>query len=134
VRSTGEHPHFVEAGEAGPAGVIAGVVQGEVEQGRGGTVAVICPASMVDELAAGLSMGGVPFGEPNRTGLDADVTLVPVELVKGLEFDSVVVVEPSRLVRESAQGMRALYVALTRATRRMTVIHAEPLPGYLMVD
>ena len=111
---------------------MSAVVRTELEQGRGGTVAVICPATMVEELAEGLAAGGVAFGEPNRTGLDADVTLVPVELVKGLEFDSVIVVEPNRLVRESAQGLRALYVALTRTTRRMTLIHAEPLPAFLV--
>ena len=53
---------------------------------------------------------------------------MPVSLVKGLELDGVVVVEPGRIVAEEAQGLRALYVALTRATRRLTVVHAEPLP------
>jgi DNA helicase IV len=53
---------------------------------------------------------------------------VPVRLVKGLELDSVVVVEPARIVADEAQGLRALYVALTRSTRRLTVVHAEPLP------
>jgi len=48
--------------------------------------------------------------------------------VKGLEFDGVVVVEPARIVAESPQGLRALYVALTRATQRLTVVHADPLP------
>jgi DNA helicase IV len=136
VRSTGEQPVVVEAGESGPIGAVAEVVAAQGAGGGGraggrGTLAVICPASMVEDLAAGLRAAGIAFGEPNRTGLDADVTLVPVELVKGLEFDSVIVVEPSRLVRESAQGLRALYVALTRATQRMTLVHAEPLPAML---
>jgi DNA helicase IV len=48
---------------------------------------------------------------------------------KGLEFDAVVVVEPIRIVRESAQGLRSLYVACTRATQRLTIVHAEPLPA-----
>ncbi|MDQ1446061.1 MAG: hypothetical protein QOI20_2525, partial [Acidimicrobiaceae bacterium] len=52
----------------------------------------------------------------------------PISVVKGLEFDSIVVVEPARIVAESAQGLRALYVALTRATKRVTIVHAEPLP------
>ncbi|MGI8491852.1 MAG: ATP-binding domain-containing protein, partial [Acidimicrobiales bacterium] len=51
---------------------------------------------------------------------------------KGLEFDSVVVVEPARLASESIQGMRALYVAMTRATRRLTIVHAEVLPPQLV--
>ena len=45
------------------------------------------------------------------------MTVVPVELAKGLELDGVVLVEPARIVAEERQGMRALYVALTRATK-----------------
>jgi len=41
------------------------------------------------------------------------------------------VVEPARIVAEQVQGLRALYVALTRATRRVAVVHAEPLPEVL---
>jgi DNA helicase IV len=73
----------------------------------------------------------VEFGEASRRGLDAQVTVVPIGVVKGLEFDGVVVVEPARIVAESSQGLRALYVALTRATQRLTVVHADPLPGVL---
>src|SRR5207244_138008 len=79
-------------------------------------------------LAAGLAGAGVSFGEARRDGLDFAVTVVPVEVVKGLEFDSVVVVEPTAIVGEVPQGLRALYVALTRATRRLTVVHERPLP------
>jgi DNA helicase IV len=53
---------------------------------------------------------------------------VPVTLAKGLEFDSVVLVEPSRIATGEAYGLRRLYVALTRAVSRLTVFHAEPLP------
>ena len=53
-----------------------------------------------------------------QQGLDHQVTVVPVGLVKGLELDATVVVEPAAIVDEEPQGMRALYVALTRATKR----------------
>jgi DNA helicase IV len=59
------------------------------------------------------------------------VTLITVGMVKGLEFDAVVVVEPARVMAEAVQSLRALYVALTRATRRLTVVHAEALPDVL---
>jgi hypothetical protein len=68
----------------------------------------------------------------NRRGLEQKITLVPVGLVKGLEVDSAFVVEPARIIAEEAQGMRALYVALTRATKRLCVVHAEPLPAVLL--
>jgi DNA helicase IV len=51
--------------------------------------------------------------------------------VKGLEFDGVVVVEPGLIADESPQGLRALYVSLTRATKRLTIVHESPLPAVL---
>ena len=93
---------------------------------------MVVPESLVEPLAAALEATGMPFGRATRTGLDAPVTLVPVGLVKGLELDAVVVVEPSRIVREEPQGLRALYVALTRATRHLAIVHAEPLPEALV--
>ena len=59
------------------------------------------------------------------------LSLLPVDLANGLEFDAVVVVEPAAIVEESPQGLRALYVALTRPTRRLAVIHTRPLPAAL---
>jgi DNA helicase IV len=51
--------------------------------------------------------------------------------VKGLEFDSVVVVEPRRIVEAEPHGLRRLYVVLTRAVSRLVIVHAEPLPEQL---
>jgi len=57
--------------------------------------------------------------------------VLPVSAAKGLEFDAVVLVEPAELVAESPRGRNDLYVALTRATQRLTVVHREPLPAVL---
>ena len=71
---------------------------------------------------------------PTRTGLEIGVTVVPVSVVKGLELDGVVVVEPAKIVDEEQQGLRALYVALTRSTRRLTIVHADRIArGYAAV-
>ena len=59
------------------------------------------------------------------------LTLVPVTLAKGLEFDQVIVVEPGRIADAESRGLHRLYVALTRAVSRLTVLHAEPLPAPL---
>jgi len=59
------------------------------------------------------------------------VVVLPVSAAKGLEFDAVVLVEPAELVAESPRGLNDLYVALTRATQRLTVVHREPLPAVL---
>jgi DNA helicase IV len=94
-----------------------------------GNVAVVAADSMVDAVANMLEDEGIDHGRATRAGLSASVTLVPVSVAKGLELDGVVVVEPARIVGEQAQGMRALYVALTRSTKRLTVVHAEELPA-----
>ena len=105
-------------------------VLGYAEQGAG-TAAVIVPPTLAGAVARALAESGVPFGTAGRDALDLPVTVLTVEDAKGLEFDSVTVVEPSRLVGESAQGLRALYVAFTRATQRLNIVHSEPLPAVL---
>ena len=52
---------------------------------------------------------------------------------KGLEFDHVVVVEPAAIAEDGEQGLRELYVALTRPTKTLVVVHARPLPEGLGV-
>jgi DNA helicase IV len=124
IRSTETPPARVAIGPGEDmAARVAAIVA--AEQGRVGTgsVAVIAPEALVDGIGDGLRRGGLEPG-----GLESPVTLLPVGVVKGLEFDSVVVVEPARIVRDAPQGLRALYVALTRATKRVTIVHAEPLP------
>jgi DNA helicase IV len=81
-----------------------------------GLLAVIAP----DELAESLEPEGIWDGVPVLTPRRA----------KGLEFDHVVVVEPG-LIAESEHGLRALYVALTRPTRTLVVVHSRPLPAEL---
>jgi DNA helicase IV len=95
---------------------------------RPGSVAVIAADPQVRSLAGALRRAGLEHGEP---GSDARLTLVPVTLAKGLEFDHVIVVEPARIARAEARGLHRLYVALTRAVSRLTVLHAEPLPDPL---
>jgi DNA helicase IV len=94
-----------------------------------GNVAVVAPDTMVETVSAALDDAGIEHGRATRTGLDMGVTVVPVSVVKGLELDGVVVVEPAAIVADEQQGLRALYVALTRATRRLTVVHALELPA-----
>ena len=94
-----------------------------------GNVAVVVPDELVGDISAALDAAGVEHGSANRTGLDNSVTVVPVSVVKGLELDGVVVVEPARIVGGPAgEGLRALYVALTRPTQRLVVVHAQHLP------
>ena len=105
-----------------------------VEAVSGGNVAVVTPNGMSDAVSDALSTRGVDHGRASRSALDAGITVVPVGLVKGLELDGVVVVEPRRIVEGESQGMRALYVALTRSTQRLSIVHAEALPEPLRTE
>ncbi|MEO7837611.1 MAG: ATP-binding domain-containing protein, partial [Acidimicrobiales bacterium] len=132
VRSTGRPPVFVSVGPAELADRVAALAHDEASDVEGGTVAIVTVPSLLEVLADGLEAKGVVFSRADRHGIEAQVTLIAVGTVKGLEFDAVVVVEPGRIVAESAQGLRGLYVALTRATKRLSIVHAEPLPEVLV--
>ena len=89
---------------------------------------MIVPGSLLEEVHGVLEAAGIEHGDATRRGLAHQVTVVPVSLVKGLEVDASIVVEPGRIVSEESRGVRALYVSLTRSTKRVSVVHAEPLP------
>jgi DNA helicase IV len=131
VRHTGVAPEFVETTPGDLAADVAQKAAALSAELHPGTVAVLCPASLVAEIALALDAAGVQARDARRHGLGAPVSLLPVDLANGLEFDGAVVVEPASVVDESPQGLRRLYVALTRPTRRLSVLHARPLPASL---
>ena len=98
-----------------------------------GSIGVIVPdgrvqATLDAALAAGFDAATLD------DDLDLRVTVVPASAAKGLEFDSVVLLEPSEIVAgESSRlaGLRRLYVVLTRAVSRLVIVHDEPLPEEL---
>jgi DNA helicase IV len=132
VRSGGEQPRLVPV-EDGRAASVAGEVAASLAALPDGSVAVIAPNSMVDEMSEALTSAGIDHGRAGVSGLERQVTVVPVSVAKGLELDSVVVVEPASIVDEGHLGLRSLYVALTRSTRRLAVVHSAPLPEPLAV-
>ncbi|MFC7825364.1 HelD family protein [Streptomyces sp. NPDC057375] len=114
VRSTGVRP-WIRATADLPAAVAEAARELTPEEGR---LAVIAPRELHRVLAPRLD--GVTAGaEPDLTHR---VVLLDPRQSKGLEFDSVLVVEPGRY------GTSDLYVALTRATQHLGVLHSEPLP------
>ncbi|MEU6180541.1 HelD family protein [Streptomyces coeruleorubidus] len=114
VRSTGVRP-WARATDDLPGAVAKAVEELTPDEGR---LAVIAPRDLHRGLAARLD--GVTAGaEPDLT---RSVVLLDPRQAKGLEFDSVLVVEPGRY------GTSDLYVALTRATQRLGVLHTGELP------
>ena len=130
VRTDGDDPQLVEVRDS-LAETLIRVVLAELAKVGEGNVAVIVPASLLESVTSAFAAHELPFGGPTRHGLDQRVTVVPVRLVKGLEVDAAVVVEPRRIVDEEIEGFRSLYVALTRATKRVTVVYSELLPELL---
>jgi DNA helicase IV len=127
VRSTGVRPWSLEVAEHDLADAVAGAAVAMHEED--GTLAVIVPRRRLDEVAAAVR-ARLP-----GTSTDGDLTTGPVvlppERAKGLEFDSVLVVDPVAVVEEGVRGLNDLYVALTRATQRLGVVHPGALPSML---
>ncbi|MGW5382124.1 RNA polymerase recycling motor ATPase HelR [Nocardia sp. NPDC003963] len=85
------------------------------------------PAAVAEfvHAEAGRPGTGIVIGPPDVPGA------VPASETKGLEFDAVLVVEPERILADGPRGAAELYVALTRATQRLGVLHRQPLPTAL---
>ena len=106
---------------------------------REGSVGVIAADDAVEGVDRELAAASLAHARLGMQDMAADerVTLVPATLAKGLEFDSVVVVDPARIVaaeREERIGLRRLYVVLTRAVSSLTVLHDDDLPTALVIS
>ncbi|MBK9969483.1 MAG: AAA family ATPase [Acidimicrobiaceae bacterium] len=129
VRAGDEHPEYVHvAGSELLTAVVAATKDLDADVGEG-NIAIVVPDAMFEAVSGALAAAGIEHGKATRTGLEMGITVVPVSVVKGLELDGVVVVEPADIVAGEQQGLRALYVALTRSTKRLTIVHAKPLPA-----
>lgn len=91
--------------------------------GAEGLLAVIAPVSLRGDVEA----------TPGSLFDDSRISVLTPREVKGMEFDHVIVAEPALIVEEAAsgQGLKELYVALTRPTTTLVVVHSRPLPPEL---
>ncbi|MER6688494.1 HelD family protein [Streptomyces minutiscleroticus] len=111
VRSTGVRPRFAVVGES--LGRTVREEAAHLLDQVDGTVGVVVAMNRREEAARWLAGLG-----------DRVVALGSLE-AKGLEYDATVVVSPAEIADESPAGLRVLYVALTRATRQLTVVSAD---------
>ncbi len=111
-RQGGAAPRLVQVAEDDvmPAAMREAAALAELD----GLIAVIAPRSL-----AGASSVGDAFDE-------LSVPVLTPRQAKGLEFDHVVVVEPAAIAEDGEQGLRELYVALTRPTKTLVVVHSRP--------
>jgi DNA helicase IV len=143
VRQSGFPPRIVATSRFGLGQRLADLAREEIAAVAPGRVAVLGPMVMLPELTRALDEAGLdPIDprDPSGDGLAAGLVVLPADETNGLEFDSVIVVEPSLIAAvgddlagegppvPTTRGLRTLYVAFTRPTRRLAVLHAEPLP------
>jgi hypothetical protein len=128
VREAPLPPLAISTADVGPATArVATRLAEEV-----GSVGIVAPRELFESVRAALASidfvdatGGAP--------LSAGVNLLDLHVTKGLEFDAIVVVEPAAILAERPDGgSGGLYTALTRATRALAIVHAQPLPEALV--
>jgi len=119
----GPEPALIEATESERLGAVVAAARSFASDGH--LVGVICPETLREATVASFRSSNVRVAEARRDGLGAAITVIsPVE-AKGLEFDAVVVVEPTAIAAEDAHGRRQLFIALTRTTGHLAVVHAQ---------
>ncbi|WP_285684574.1 AAA family ATPase [Actinoplanes sp. NBRC 103695] len=113
-----------------PAALIA-AVRAEVAEAGDGRVGVIVPQGREGELGHELMKALPEAAVGEQPDLLNQVVMLTVRQAKGLEFDAVLVAQPDEIIAESPRGLSDLYVAVTRATRRLGVLHTVDLPKEL---
>ncbi|GAA4928380.1 AAA family ATPase [Actinoplanes utahensis] len=131
VRSSGVAPWARRVDPPAVAEELIAEVRKEAALIEEGRLGVLVPESLEPALGAELvaAVPGAAVGE--QPDLLNHVVLMTVRQAKGLEFDSVLVVAPDEIIAESPRGLSDLYVAVTRATRRLGVLHTADLPKVL---
>ena len=125
VRSNSREPLLLVAADPADEGLAQALATLREHGDAPGTVGVVVPVELLPTVTERL----------RRTPDAIDVRVLDARRVKGLEFDEIVVVAPERILASSPLGAHDLYVALTRATRSLCVVTAEPdLPVLSVID
>ncbi|MCL7379800.1 AAA family ATPase [Streptomyces sp. 35G-GA-8] len=103
-RSLTAHPHTLAA-------TVAGELRAQAAAHPGDLLVVICADARLDDMAS--------------AGVTQWARLMPASEARGLEFDASVVVGPQEIIEARPSGERDLYVALTRATKRLCLIAVQ---------
>ncbi|MFC8236783.1 HelD family protein [Streptomyces sp. NPDC057284] len=131
VRQTGLEPWRMRTEPGLLARTLADRAAKEAAALEDGRLAVLVPDARRDELGAAVaeSVPDAVYGD--EPDLESRVVVLGVRQAKGLEFDAVLIADPTEILARSTRGLNDLYVALTRATQRLGIIHAGPPPAVL---
>jgi DNA helicase IV len=131
VRESGVRPWHRACASGDLARAVTEAAADLAEQAGDGKLAVIVPVAAAEELGEAVrsALPGTAIGaDPDLT---SPVVVLTVRQAKGLEFDCVLIADPAGILAESPRGMNDLYVALTRATQQVGVVHPGALPAVL---
>ena len=131
VRQSGRQPWQLQAEPAELTTTVAQAAVRLAAEAGDGKLAVIVPAALADGVGAAVraALPGTALGaDPDLT---SPVVVLTVRQAKGLEFDCVLIADPAAILAESPRGLNDLYVALTRATQQVGVVHPGRLPDVL---
>ena len=142
VRSSGHLPVIEQVPADQLAVSVVAAAREEIALVSPGHVAILAPRRLLATLRAAFEEASLEVVDPRAhggPGLSAQMVLLPVDEANGLEFDGVVVVEPAEIASRGAQnegsgasstsrGLRTLYVAMTRPTRRLRIVGTQPFP------
>ena len=131
VRDTGTEPCGLAAGPEDLASRLADATERAAAEPDDENIAVIVPAGRLDEFGSAIraSVPGSAVGE--HSDLEQRVVVLTVQQAKGLEFDTVLIGDPAGILADSPRGLNDLYVALTRATKRLGVVYSGDVPKVL---
>ena len=133
IRSSGFVPWSLRVEPEALGDVAVGVAAAEVDAVGDGRIAVVVPEALRHRVADALRRGlGDRVSTDSSSALDRPVSVFGVTDVKGLEFDSVLVIEPAAIVEASPRGANDLYVVLTRTTNRLGLLSSRELPDPLL--
>lgn len=122
-------PIIDEVGNGAVVGRLVEVLPEELDALDGGLLAVIADGDLLPQATAALR---AVYGRRIGTGAgsyEQDIVVISPREAKGLEFDGVVVLEPSVMLNHEHGKVGDLYVAMTRATQRLRLIASQPVPA-----
>jgi DNA helicase IV len=131
VRESGFGPWHARAARGELAATAARAAVRLAAQAGEGKLAVIVPESLAGEIGDAVSAALPETAIGSDPDLTSPVVVLTVRQCKGLEFDCVLIAEPAAILAESPRGHSDLYVALTRATQQVGVVHTGSLPDVL---
>jgi DNA helicase IV len=126
VRETGVLPwRMATTRDALPVTLAEVITQEAASAGR---LAVIVPDARVRELGEAVSRAVRGVSSGDNPDLTSEIVLLGARQAKGLEFDSVLIADPAAILTASPRGRNDLYVAMTRSTKRLGILHPGPPP------